>query len=86
MLPTNSNGVTSYLVILLKVSVNPTTNGFNFFIHHVVDCTEVNIAVQVRLCVAMIANDSLISSRIDSQRLNRRGLDVSDLKEHVSVK
>ena len=85
MIQTSSDSVTSNLVILLEVGVNPTTNRLNVLIHHVIDCSEVNVTIEIRLIVADVTNHCLISSRIDSQRLNRGGLDVSDLKEHVSV-
>ena len=61
--------------ILLAIGVNPLANAVNLF-HQVVDCSEVDIIVQVRLVVTDILDNCLLLACVDRQGVNRRGLDV----------
>ena len=71
--------------ILLAVGVNPTTNAIYLVVHHVVNSREVNVIVEVGLIIANILDDCLLLACVDSEGVNRRGLDVSNRKEHDSV-
>ena len=71
--------------ILLAVGVNPLTNAFNLLVQQVIDWSEANTRVQVRLVIANILNQSLIGPGVNSEGLDGAGLDVRNLKEHDSV-
>ena len=71
--------------ILLAVGIYPTTNAVDLVVHEVIKSRELDIIVEVGLVITNILDDCLLLASVDSERSNRRGLDVRNVEEHDSV-